>query len=111
MHVRINCVFIIVKMTYLNSLLKFGLAVKGDYTNVKRCFVTMLYPSIDEMMNKVDSKYSLVVAASRRARQLREGEKSDLRNAKSNKQVGVALEEIYGDLLVVIKGQDEEEEE
>lgn len=35
----------------------------------------MLYPSIDEMMNKVDSKYSLVVAASRRARQLREGEK------------------------------------
>ena len=24
----------------------------------------MLYPSIDEMMNKVDSKYSLVVAAS-----------------------------------------------
>lgn len=65
----------------------------------------MLYPSIDEMMNKVDSKYSLVVAASRRARQLREGEKTDLRNARSHKQVGVALEEIYGDLLVVIKGQ------
>ncbi|MFB5759444.1 DNA-directed RNA polymerase subunit omega [Paenibacillus medicaginis] len=61
----------------------------------------MLYPSIDEMMNKVDSKYSLVVAASRRARLLREGEKSDLKQPRSHKQVGVALEEIYNDLLKV----------
>lgn len=59
----------------------------------------MLYPSIDEMMNKVDSKYSLVVAASRRARQLREGEASELKNPKSHKFVGVALEEIYGDYI------------
>ncbi|KKO52172.1 DNA-directed RNA polymerase subunit omega [Paenibacillus sp. DMB20] len=59
----------------------------------------MLYPSIDEMMNKVDSKYSLVVAASRRARQLREGESSELKNPKSHKFVGVALEEIYGDYI------------
>lgn len=61
----------------------------------------MLYPSIDEMMKKVDSKYSLVVAASRRARMLRDGQKSELKNQKSHKYVGVALEEIYGDLLVV----------
>ena len=61
----------------------------------------MLYPSIDEMMKKVDSKYSLVVAASRRARSLRDGEKSELRSQKSHKQVGVALEEIYHDLLQV----------
>nr|WP_301287950.1 DNA-directed RNA polymerase subunit omega [Paenibacillus sp. MSJ-34] len=60
-----------------------------------------MYPSIDEMMNKVDSKYSLVVAASRRARQLRDGEKSELRNPKSHKFVGVALEEIYGDLVQI----------
>lgn len=66
----------------------------------------MLYPSIDEMMNKVDSKYSLVVAASRRARQLREGEISELKNPKSHKQVGVALEEIYGGYLVVEKGEE-----
>lgn len=59
----------------------------------------MLYPSIDKMLEKVDSKYSLVVAASRRARQLREGEGTDLKNAKSHKQVGVALEEIYGDYV------------
>ncbi|MGM1050314.1 DNA-directed RNA polymerase subunit omega [Paenibacillus uliginis N3/975] len=66
----------------------------------------MLYPSIDEMMNKVDSKYSLVVAASRRARQLREGENSELKNPKSHKHVGVALEEIYGDFIRVEKGEE-----
>ncbi|MFB5677623.1 DNA-directed RNA polymerase subunit omega [Paenibacillus terreus] len=66
----------------------------------------MLYPSIDEMMNKVDSKYSLVVAASRRARLLREGEKSDLKQPRSHKQVGVALEEIYNDLLKVERLED-----
>ncbi|MBT2765686.1 DNA-directed RNA polymerase subunit omega [Paenibacillus sp. FSL W8-0187] len=66
----------------------------------------MLYPSIDEMMNKVDSKYSLVVAASRRARQLREGGVSELKNPKSHKFVGVALEEIYGDYVKIEKGQD-----
>ena len=61
----------------------------------------MLYPSIDEMMKKVDSKYSLVVAASRRARLLRDGGKTDLRAPKSHKYVGVALEEIYHDILLV----------
>ncbi|CAM4285405.1 DNA-directed RNA polymerase subunit omega [Paenibacillus sp. FSL A5-0031] len=61
----------------------------------------MLYPSIDEMVKKVDSKYTLVVAASRRARMLRNGDKSELKNPRSRKYVGVALEEIYGDILQV----------
>jgi DNA-directed RNA polymerase subunit omega len=59
----------------------------------------MLHPSIDELLGKVDSKYSLVVAASKRARQLRDGAKSELRYRKSYKQVGLALEEIYEDLI------------
>lgn len=61
----------------------------------------MLYPSIDEMVKKVDSKYTLVVAASRRARMLRNGDKSELKSPRSRKYVGVALEEIYGDILKV----------
>ncbi|MFK7695287.1 DNA-directed RNA polymerase subunit omega [Paenibacillus sp. HJGM_3] len=61
----------------------------------------MLYPSIDLLINKVDSKYSLVVAASKRARMLRDGAKSELREPKANKQVGVALEEIYGGMVQV----------
>lgn len=63
----------------------------------------MLYPSIDEMLKKVDSKYSLVVAASRRARSLRDGTRSELKQPKSHKYVGVALEEIYTDLIRVEK--------
>ncbi|MNF16987.1 DNA-directed RNA polymerase subunit omega [compost metagenome] len=55
------------------------------------------------MVKKVDSKYTLVVAASRRARMLRNGEKSELHSPRSHKFVGVALEEIYGDLLQVEK--------
>ena len=65
----------------------------------------MLYPSIDEMTQKVESKYSLVVAASRRARQLRDGAKSELRSPKSHKNVGIALEEIYLDHIRFEKGK------
>jgi DNA-directed RNA polymerase subunit omega len=61
----------------------------------------MLYPSIDEMLKKVDSKYKLVVAASRRARALRDGARSELAEPKSHKYVGIALEEIYNDLVRV----------
>lgn len=55
----------------------------------------MLYPSIDEIMVKVESKYSLVVGSSRRARALRDGAKTELLKPKSHKYVGIALEEIY----------------
>lgn len=66
----------------------------------------MLYPSIDEMMTKVDSKYSLVVASARRARALREGGKTDIKNPRSHKFVGVALEEIYEDRIIVTRGEE-----
>ncbi|MFC0216062.1 DNA-directed RNA polymerase subunit omega [Paenibacillus chartarius] len=68
----------------------------------------MLYPSIDKLLDKVDSKYSLVVAASKRARGLRDGAKSDLKNYKSHKQVGIALEEMYGDYISYEKIQPQE---
>ncbi len=58
----------------------------------------MLYPSIDQLMKKTDSKYSLVVMAAKRARMLLSGEKSPLKTY-SSKYVGVALEEIAGDVL------------
>lgn len=59
----------------------------------------MLYPSIDKMLSKVDSKYSLVVAAAKRARMLRDGAKSELASPKSHKYVGIALEEMNADLI------------
>ncbi|MDF2813855.1 MAG: DNA-directed polymerase subunit omega [Paenibacillus sp.] len=71
----------------------------------------MLYPSIDLLINKVDSKYSLVVAASKRARVLRDGAKSELKDPKAFKQVGVALEEIYGDWVHVEAVKNPKEED
>ncbi|MGX9707866.1 DNA-directed RNA polymerase subunit omega [Laceyella tengchongensis] len=59
----------------------------------------MLYPSIDLLMTKADSKYSLVVVASKRARQLLDGHELQLQ-PRSKKYVGAALEEIAADLLV-----------
>ncbi|KFZ40610.1 MULTISPECIES: DNA-directed RNA polymerase subunit omega [Thermoactinomyces] len=59
----------------------------------------MLYPSIDLLMQKADSKYSLVVLAAKRARSLLEGESTQL-EPKSQKYVGMALEEIAADILV-----------
>ncbi|TCS93070.1 DNA-directed RNA polymerase subunit omega [Hazenella coriacea] len=59
----------------------------------------MLYPSIDSLMKKADSKYSLVVLAAKRARQLLDGDEPQLK-ADSKKHVGMALEEISADILV-----------
>jgi len=53
----------------------------------------LIYPSIDELMKKADSKYSLVVAASRRARELMETERKPV-NGRIKKPVTIALEEI-----------------
>ncbi|HHV63080.1 MAG TPA: DNA-directed RNA polymerase subunit omega [Firmicutes bacterium] len=54
----------------------------------------MMHPSLDKLFDKVDSRYTLVVAAAKRARQLMEGEKP-LVNCDTDKPVTIALEEIY----------------
>jgi len=53
----------------------------------------MKQPSLDVLMKYVDSKYTLVVAAAKRARELTEGE-PNLVESDSNKPVSVALDEI-----------------
>ena len=53
----------------------------------------MIHPSLDILMNKVDSKYTLVVFAAKRAREIMNGD-STLADSKSNKPVTIALEEI-----------------
>lgn len=56
----------------------------------------MIYPSITELMKHVDSKYTLVIIAARRARQIKEefAEKKK-GEEKSGNEVAVALEEIF----------------
>ena len=56
----------------------------------------MIYPSLDNLLKKVDSKYTLVILTSRRAREIVAGERP-LVSSKSNKAVTIALEEIGAD--------------
>ncbi|MDP5273361.1 DNA-directed RNA polymerase subunit omega [Chengkuizengella axinellae] len=65
----------------------------------------MLYPSIDEIVDRIDSKYSLVVAVSKEARLLRDGKSVKLEKVKSHKYVGMALEEIYNEHLLIIESK------
>ncbi len=53
----------------------------------------MRYPSIDKLLDKIDSKYKLVYAASKVA-QILDSEELEVENAKCVKSIGVALEEI-----------------
>ena len=62
----------------------------------------MLYPSVDKLLEKVDSKYMLVVAAAKRARMLREGAAPEIEQPKSHKHVGIALEELYADAIRIV---------
>ncbi|PLR84157.1 DNA-directed RNA polymerase subunit omega [Bacillus canaveralius] len=59
----------------------------------------MLYPSIDSLMTKIDSKYSLVSVAAKRARNLQQNGKPRLDKYVSHKNVGKALEEIHKEKL------------
>ncbi|AJQ27422.1 DNA-directed RNA polymerase subunit omega [Pelosinus fermentans] len=58
----------------------------------------MIYPSLDVLVTKVDSKYTLVVLAAKRAREIMDGATA-LVESKSNKQVTIALEEVAQDKI------------
>lgn len=64
----------------------------------------MRYPAIDQLVTKTTSKYRLVMAAALRAKQLQyvEGEKPLVNNPHSKKNIGIALEEIYEDKLIIL---------
>ncbi|PSL42209.1 DNA-directed RNA polymerase subunit omega [Planomicrobium soli] len=59
----------------------------------------MLYPSVDKLKSQIDSKYSLVALASKRARQLHENGDERLHRYVSTKSVGKALEEVAAGVL------------
>jgi DNA-directed RNA polymerase subunit omega len=53
----------------------------------------MIYPTLSSLLEKVDSKYTLVVAVAKRARQLVDGQPK-LTKVESNKPVTIAINEI-----------------
>ncbi len=54
----------------------------------------MIYPPLNELMDKVDSRYTLVVETAKRARQLVDGAKK-LSEVNSTKPVTIAIHEIH----------------
>ncbi|WP_105955975.1 DNA-directed RNA polymerase subunit omega [Apilactobacillus quenuiae] len=54
----------------------------------------LLYPSVDKLLERVDSRYSLIMLASKRAHEIESGSPLLLDNYKSRKPVGKAFEEI-----------------
>lgn len=60
----------------------------------------MLKPSIDSLLDRVNSKYSLVILASKRAHELDEGAQPTLDRFDSVKNVGRALEEIDAQTVI-----------
>ena len=60
----------------------------------------MIYPSIDHLLSKVDSKYTLVIAAAKRGRQFRDGSKPAVK-CDSRKEVSIALHEIAADMVEI----------
>lgn len=65
----------------------------------------MLYPSIDKLLNIVDSKYMLVHVASKRSKQMLETSHYQMRisNYVSKKDIGKSLEELENGLIKVVK--------
>lgn len=54
----------------------------------------MIYPTLKNLMDKVDSKYTLVVAVAKRARQIVDGSPKLTEATSSNKPVTIAVYEI-----------------
>lgn len=65
----------------------------------------MIYPSIDKILNIVDSKYALVYIVSDRSKQMTKTKYYQMpeKAYRSKKNIGRALEEVYENLIHVKK--------
>lgn len=61
----------------------------------------ILYPSVDKLLKKDNSRYSLVMLASKRAHELDDGAAELLPKYNSVKNVGKALEEIEAGKVIL----------
>ena len=65
----------------------------------------MLYPSIDKLLNIVDSKYMLVHVVSKRSKQMQETNHYQMKinDYVSKKNIGRTLEELEHGLIKIVK--------
>lgn len=71
--------------------------------------ILMIYPSIDKLLNIVDSKYELVHIAARRSKQISKEGYLQMPESeyKSKKNIGRALEEVSEGLIEVKRGDND----
>lgn len=69
----------------------------------------LLYPAIDVLKTKVDSKYTLAIMAAKRARDLIDG-KPQLTIAENSKPISIATAEIADDLISYERREEVSEE-
>lgn len=70
----------------------------------------MLYPTTDELLERVDSRYTLVVMVSKRARQLLDGA-TPLVETNAKKVLSVAVSEIAAGKVTYTRPSEDELEE
>lgn len=65
----------------------------------------MIYPSIDKILNFVDSKYALVYVVAKRSKEITKTKHYQMPESKykSSKPIGRALEEVYENLIHIEK--------
>lgn len=66
--------------------------------------LSMIEPAIGKLLTKVDSRYTLVVAAAKRARQITDGA-SKLTRCTSDKSVTIAINEINEDKISYVRNK------
>lgn len=69
----------------------------------------MLYPSINEIRKKADSRYTVVIMAAKRSRDIIDG-KPILTDCEINKPVSIAAHEIAEDLITYKREEETEGE-
>ncbi|HYF83175.1 MAG TPA: DNA-directed RNA polymerase subunit omega [Clostridia bacterium] len=69
----------------------------------------MIYPTLSSLLEKVDSKYTLVVAVAKRARQLVDGQPR-LTKVDSNKPVTIAINEINDSKIIYERNNPERQD-
>ena len=67
---------------------------------------SMRYPSVDQLTTMTSSKYKLVIAVAKRAREIEETSKVYLENTSNKKAIGIALEEVQADKIIAIVSPD-----
>lgn len=66
---------------------------------------SMINPSIVDLLKRVDNRYSLVVATSRRARQIIDGQDPQI-SEKDGKPLTIAIKEVNEGILEVTEKED-----